>query len=149
MSAPEIATRPRPADGPGTLIYSVSDSTPNTALAAALAALGIEPDLRRPYTAVCGDGISDLRLTWYFAPRSACGKYSTAELIRAWEDPAFHEKHPEHPLAYLKVGFENHARLLDLIRRNVPLAMIRRRGKVAFLSVNAPDSTQSKIFKLL
>ena len=40
---------------------------------------------------LCGDGISNLRITWYFAPRSVCGQYSTAEMIRAWEDPAFHE----------------------------------------------------------
>ena len=133
----------------GRLVFSASDSTPNTKLAASLAALGIEPDIKRPYTAVCGDGIRTLRVTWYFAPQSIDGKFVTGEMINAWEDPTFHERFPEHPLSYLKVGFENEARLNALIHDNVPLAMLRRRGKIAFLSTEAPDAIQSKIFKLL
>ncbi len=70
-------------------------------------------------------------------------------MIKAWEDPRFHLAQPEHPLAYLKTGFENHARLVDLIKQNIPLAMVRRGNKIAFLRTDAPDSTQRKIFKLL
>ena len=133
----------------GPLVFTTSDSTANTWLAAALAAIGIEPHPDRPLTAVCGPGISTLRVTWYFAPQSVCGKYLTSAMIKAWEDPRFHLAQPEHPLAYLKTGFENHARLVDLIKQNIPLAMVRRGNKIAFLRTDAPDSTQRKIFKLL
>jgi len=128
---------------------SASVSTSNTWLAAALTALGIEPNPDHPLTSVCGPSISTLRVTWYFAPRSVCGKYETGAMIKAWEDPNFHVREPEHPLSYLKTGFENHARLVDLIKQNVPIAMVRRGNKIAFLSTDAPDSVQRKIFKLL
>ncbi len=146
MSSNEIPYRPelgRP------LVYTASDSTTNTWLAAALAAIGIAPDLQRPLTAVVAEGRSGPRVTWYFAPRSLCGKYDTGAMIKAWDDPTFSDRNPEHPLAYLKCGFQNHARLVDLIKRDTPLLMVRRNGKVAFVRRDTPERETDRLFRLL
>lgn len=124
-------------------------ATTNTQLAAALAAMGIPFDTK-PCSVVQGDGIaSGGRITWYFGPRSECGQYSTAELMAAWDDRDWHRKHPEHPFSYIKCAFQNFQRLLDKVKNDVPLGCVRQRGKIALISLNAPQHLQDLIFKKL
>ena len=123
--------------------------TTNTLLAAALAAMGIPFDTK-PSTVVRGDGIAGSgRITWYFEPRSQDGKYSTAQLIAARDDKAWHLKNPEHPFAYIKCAMQNFQRLMDKIHRDVPLGLVRKRNKIALISLNASQHTQDIIFKKL
>ena len=49
-----------------------STATSNTALAAALSAVGI-PLAEKPLVRVVGDGIRGERVIWFFEPQSACG----------------------------------------------------------------------------
>lgn len=122
----------------------------NTMLAAALAAIGIPFDDHRAFSQVHGDGISSGgRTTWYFQEKSECGKYSTAELIRAWDDREWHAMHPDHPFAYIKCAFENHSRLVDKLKQDTPLGLVRKRGKIALVSLAASQRTQDLIFKRL
>lgn len=132
---------------PGTRNFA--DGTTNTLLAAALAAMGVQ-FAEKPNSIVTGDGIAGShRISWYFAETSECGKYNTKALIAAWEDKAWHEKNPDHPWAYIKCAFENHTRLVDKLKQGSPLGMVRRRGKIALVSLNATKATQDIIFRRL
>ena len=135
----------------GSSIFTSSDrGITNTILAAALAAVGIPFHDNRAFSQVHGDGISSGgRTTWYFQEQSDCGKFKTAELIKAWEDKEWHARNPEHPFAYIKVAFENHSRLVDKLKQDAPLGMVRRRGKIALVSLNASQRTQDLIFRRL
>ncbi len=121
--------------------------TTNTKLAAALAAVGIPLNKTVPVRVMTGDRGDSF--CFFFESKSPCGNYETAELIKAWDDKEWHERHPEHPFAYLKVAFENQARLTDYVRKAAPTAVVEKNGKIAFLSRYSIDSMQQKIFRKL
>lgn len=125
-----------------------STATSNTCLAAALTAVGI-PLAARPFVRVVGDGINGERVVWFFEPQSPDGTYQTKELIEAWNNDAWHLANPEHPFAYIKCALLNRERLVDKVKRDVPLACIQRRGKVALLSLDASPRTEEMILRHL
>ena len=125
-----------------------STATSNTALAAALAAVGI-PLAEKPFVRVVGDGIRGERVIWFFDPQSRCGKYKTSELIAAWSDNNRHIANPEHPFAYIKAALMNRESLVTKIKQDVPLACISRRGKFAFLPLNATPQTEDLFLRYL
>jgi len=133
----------------GNFISDNAGGITNTQLAAALAAMGIPFDTR-PSSIVTGDGIAGSgRVTWFFAPKSEDGKYQTSALIAAWDDKKWHEKNPDHPFSYIKCAMQNFQRLLDKLKRDVPLGCVRQRGKIALVSLDACQHTQDIIFKRL
>jgi hypothetical protein len=118
--------------------------TTNTQLAAALCAVGIPLRKGLPCRVITGRGAD--RVAFFFEAQSPCGLYQTDKLIKAWDDPEWHRKNPDHPFAYLKVSFENHKRLLDYLKSGVPIAAVEKGNKVAFISLNASDALQRKVF---
>ncbi len=118
-----------------------STATTNTNLAAALTAVGI-PLADKPFIKTVGDGIAGERTVWFFEPSSHCGKYSTKVLIAAWNDDAWHLANPEHPYAYIKCAIKNRELLVDKVKQGVPLACVKRRGKIAFIPLNATPQVQ-------
>ena len=125
-----------------------STATSNTALAAALAAVGI-PLAEKPFVRVVGDGIRGERVIWFFEPQSRCGKYATSALIAAWSDNGWHIANPEHPFAYIKAALVNRESLVTKIKQDVPLACISRRGKFAFLPLDATPQTEDLFLRYL
>jgi hypothetical protein len=125
-----------------------STSTSNTTLAAALTAIGI-PLAEKPFVRVVGDGILGERFIWFFEPQSVDGTYQTKDLIAAWHDDTWHLANPEHPFAYIKCAMLNRERLLDKIKQDVPLACIKRRGKIAFIPLNATSQTEDFFLRKL
>jgi len=125
-----------------------STATSNTALAAALSAVGI-PLAEKPFVRVVGDGIRGERVIWFFDPQSRCGKYKTSELIAAWADTGWHLANPEHPFAYIKAALSNREALVTKIKQDVPLACISRRGKFAFLPLDATPQTEDLFLRYL
>jgi hypothetical protein len=124
--------------------------TTNTMLAAALAAMGIEFDEHRPFSTATGDGIcAGGRVTFYFKERSNCGQFETRQLIKAWEDRTWHEQNPDHPWAYIKCAFENHSRLVDKIKHDTPLGLVRRHKKLSIVSLGASQATQDLVYRRL
>lgn len=119
-------------------------NTTNSKLAAALAAVGIPLRRTSPVRHVTGDRGD--RHAWFFEDSSPCGLYSTKELMLAWDNPAWHEAHPEHPFAYLKVAFANQERMVDWIKKNVPIVAVQKGRKIAFLHLHASDALQQKVF---
>jgi hypothetical protein len=125
-----------------------STATSNTALAAALSALGI-PLAQKPFVRVVGDGIRGERVVWFFEPQSADGTHQTKSLIEAWNDDTWHLANPEHPFAYIKAALMNREALITKIKQDVPLACISRRGKFAFLPLNASQRTEDLFLRHL
>ena len=136
----------------GSKIYSLEAisadelATRNTILFAALTALGIPPEVE-----LCGEYVEQVNgrpksaTVWRLAEKSICGKYDTAEMIKLWNDPAFVKNRPEHPLAYIKVAFENHTRALDFIKRQGPIAVIRRGNKIGLISQHTTPADRERI----
>jgi hypothetical protein len=122
-------------------ILSSPTATGNTALAAALTAVGI-PLASKPFVRVVGDGIRGERIVWFFEPQSLCGKYDTKELIAAWGDESWHRANPEHPFAYIKCALRNREHLVDKVKQDVPLACVKRRGRIAFIPLDAPAGVE-------
>ena len=125
-----------------------STSTSNTCLAAALSAVEID-FAPKPFVRVVGDGIRGERVVWFFEPQSADGRFQTRELIAAWHDDAWHRANPEHPFAYIKCAMLNRERLVDKVKQDVPLACIKRRGKIAFIPLDASARVEEAIFRKL
>lgn len=125
-----------------------STATSNTSLAAALTAVGI-PLAEKPFVRVVGDGIRGERTVWFFEPQSPDGQYQTKELISAWNDDAWHLANPEHPFAYIKCALLNRERLVDKVKQDVPLACVKRRGKIAFIPLDASPTTEDLFLKYL
>jgi hypothetical protein len=123
-------------------------ATSNTCLAAALTAVGIQL-AEKPFVRVVGDGIRGERTVWFFDPQSHCGNYQTKELIAAWHDDAWHLAHPEHPFAYIKCALLNRQRLVDKVKQDVPLACVQRRGKIAFIPLDATPRTEDMFLRYL
>ena len=121
--------------------------TTNTKLAAALSAVGIPLHSKTPVRRITG-GKGD-QVAYFFFSVSPCGQYHTEELMKAWDDEAWHLKNPDHPFAYLRVAFQNMERLRDYINRSVPIASITKGSKIAFISLKASDELQQKVFKEL
>ena len=125
-----------------------STATSNTCLAAALTAVGI-PLAEKPFVRVVGDGIHGERTVWFFEPQSSCGKFQTKQLIEAWNDDAWHHANPEHQFAYIKCALLNRHRLVDKVKQDVPLACVKRRGKIAFIPLDASPATEDLFLRYL
>ncbi len=132
----------------GAVSHISSTATTNTSLAAALTAVGI-PLSDRPFLKIVGDGVRGERTMWFFDAQSPCGKYKTKELIAAWGDDAWHLANPEHPFAYIKCALSNRERLVDKVKQGVPLACVKRRGKIAFIPLNATPQEQDMFMRKL
>jgi hypothetical protein len=89
------------------------------------------------------------RTCFFFEEKSPCGLYDTFELIRAWDEPEWHEKNPEHPFAYILVAFRNREKLNALINKGIPTVAVKKGSKIAFLPINASDPLQQKVFAKL
>lgn len=57
--------------------------------------------------------------------------------------------HPEHPVAYIKYALLNRERLVDKVKQDVPLACVNRRGKIAFIPLDASPRTEDLFLKYL
>jgi hypothetical protein len=127
------------------MIHLASLETTNSKLAAALTAVGIPLKKSKPVQIVTGGKGPD-RVAYFFEAKSPCGAYDTKELMLAWENDEWHARNPEHPFAYLKVGMQNLDRLNEYCRKGTPIAYVQRGSKIAFLSLNASDDLQKKVF---
>lgn len=118
-----------------------------TDLIAALTALGIPLDSDCPYqeTRELIDGGERRVHTWVLKPASACGRYETQAMLKAWEDPAFARNNPEHPFAYIKQAFENRARIAQTVAAQSPLALIRKGKRIALIPFDATPERREEL----
>ena len=124
-----------------------SNRTSNTALAAALTAVGV-PLAEKPFIKIV-DGAKGERTIWMFESTSYDGKYKTSDLIAAWKDPAWHMANPEHPFAYIACALKNREWLVDKVKKECPIVEMRRNGKTLFLPLTAPVEVADKFIRML
>lgn len=115
--------------------------TENTMLAALLLTLGV------PMKATSGNVFvgSGARLsapggviTWQFEPQSEDGRIKTQEVIELFGNKEWlTSSDNESPIAYIACAFHNYKRLLDLVKNQVPLAVVRKGRRKALVRVNA------------
>ena len=92
--------------------------TENTMLAALLLTLGV--------------------ITWQFEPKSEDGRFRTEEVIKLFGDKNWlTDPENESPLAYVACAFHNYKRLLDFVKSQVPLAVIRKGKRKALVRLDA------------
>ncbi|HEV7405159.1 MAG TPA: hypothetical protein VGO11_19605 [Chthoniobacteraceae bacterium] len=121
-------------------------ATRNTVLFACLTAIGIPPE-----PALCGeyvekvDGAPRSVTVWRLRERSLCGKYGAEEAIKLFSDPEFAVKQPEHPLAYLKSGFENYFRAVAFVKDQGPIVVRRRGKKIALITRHTDEARRARI----
>jgi hypothetical protein len=124
--------------------------SPNTIMMVCLLTLGIP--LAEPFKdtrELLPNGSKRRETIWVLKEKSECGQYDTSEMVRAWHDPDWVKNNPEHPLAYMKLAFENHTRAVDHLKRDVPLALIRKGKKIALIPFNADAKTKNGLLSLL
>lgn len=122
-------------------------TSPTTAMIAALTALGIPLDTDCPYqeTRELIDGREQRVVTWVLKPASFCGRFETQEMLKAWADPDFVKRNPEHPFAYIKQAFENHARIVETALTQAPLALIRKGKRIALIPFDATPERREEL----
>jgi len=120
-----------------------------TQLIAALAAVGIPLDSDCPYleTRELIDGREQRVVTWTIKPESACERFITQAMIRAWNETDFVQHNPEHPLSYIKAAFQNHARVLESIISQAPLALIRKGKRMALIPFDATPERRKELLE--
>jgi hypothetical protein len=131
VPAPDAATTPRL-------------QTDDVELAAALLACGVPLWKDAP---LCRG--EDTRVSFFFQPMSPCGQFNARELMVAWQDKTWHERHPEHPFSYLWCCFENRRRLMREIRSKTPTITFVRAGYPQFLTMNADAKTEKTFMEAL
>lgn len=122
----------------------------DTRLFAALTALGIPPvEWPTIYAGETPNGMP--RQTWFLASQSVCGRYKTTEMIEAWHSKSWMDANPEHPLAYIKAGFENMNTAVDHIKDSQhTMYVIRGKGgKLGLIGPRDPRAVQELILKTL
>jgi hypothetical protein len=126
-------------------------SSTKTDLIAALTALGIPLDGDCPFqeTRELVDAREQRVLTWVLKPASACGRFETQAMLKAWDDPAFARNNPEHPFAYIKQAFENRARIVRSTAAQAPLALIRKGRRIALIPFDASPERREELLAQL
>lgn len=77
-------------------------------------------------------------ITWQFEPKSEDGRFRTEEVIKLFGDKNWlTDPENESPLAYVACAFHNYKRLLDFVKSQVPLAVIRKGKRKALVRLDA------------
>jgi hypothetical protein len=118
-----------------------------TAMIAALSALGIPLDTDCPYqeTRELIERREQRVVTWVLKPSSVCGRFETQDMLKAWADAGFVRANPEHPFAYIKQAFENHAHIVESVTTQAPLALIRKGKRIALIPFDATPERREQL----
>jgi hypothetical protein len=122
-----------------------------TRLVAALVALGIPLDPECGYieTREIVNGWEQRVVTWTLRARSDCGRYDTRRMIAAWSDDAWIKAYSEHPLAYLKAALGNLEAIGAQMKRQAPLALIRKGTRIALIPFDATPERREQLLTAL
>jgi hypothetical protein len=102
-------------------------STNNSRLASLLITMGCPVFAPQPVSKIVKDGETIVRINF-------AGDAETRRLILAWEgegarkfcaDPG----NDASPYMWIRAAFENHSRLIDMIKQKIPLHVVERDGK--------------------
>jgi hypothetical protein len=106
----------------GSLVQIIDDTDPRrsdkTLCAAALLTLGISPAGREYFHATVEmvRGALEWQTIWSFRQDSACGRFDTAAMLKAWDDALWLVNNPQHPLSIIRTGL-NYNRVFKMTPR--------------------------------
>lgn len=125
----------------------VTHQTDNLDLASSLLAMGVAPwPPNSPnWIQEVQDPLTGPRVICHFGQATLDGKTDTGRLLRAWNDPEFIRRHPEHPFAYLKAAFRHRSALQRLIKSRAPFLIVREGNALAAIPATATAVQQDKI----
>lgn len=141
--------------GSGGVILTPEDfeSTRNTELAACLITLGFPLLNDTPgFSRVIGEGIAGPggAVTWWFGKRSRDGKYTMDQVLARWEDWNWlNDPNNQDPLAYIITGFHNKRRLVDEIKKQDVMVLVRTGSRYALFSKNSSRSTLDRVERFM
>lgn len=141
--------------GNGGVILTPEDfeSTRNTELAACLITLGFPLLNDTPgFSRVIGEGIAGPggAVTWWFGKRSRDGKYTMDQVLARWEDWNWlNDPNNQDPLAYIITGFHNKRRLVDEIKKQDVMVLVRTGSRYALFSKNSSRSTLDRVERFM
>lgn len=141
--------------GSGGVILTPEDfeSTRNTELAACLITLGFPLLNDTPgFSRVIGEGIAGPggAVTWWFGKRSRDGKYTMDQVLARWEDWSWlNDPNNQDPLAYIITGFHNKRRLVDEIKKQDVMVLVRTGSRYALFSKNSSRATLDRVERFM
>lgn len=141
--------------GSGGVILTPEDfeSTRNTELAACLITLGFPLLNDTPgFSRVIGEGIAGPggAVTWWFGKRSRDGKYTMDQVLARWEDWNWlNDPNNQDPLAYIITGFHNKRRLVDEVKKQEVMVLVRTGSRYALFSKNSSRSTLDRVERFM
>jgi hypothetical protein len=153
-----------PPQLPDRTLHVLKDELPplkssNTALVAAATTSGLMLAQDSPYTHTIEEvqGREPRQQTIWclrdmeaeFLPEFEAEKISTSEFIRRFRDTQWRLDNPHHPIAYMAWFHETNQRLRENVKKQKPLLMIRRGGRIAFIPQGSDKITQDKILAML
>lgn len=109
-------------------------------LACALLCVGVaeHPMLKLEITEEEVSGRAVTRWRWLFQPRSACGTYQTADLVKWWNDDPWVAANPAHEWAVLRKGLRSMAEVARRVRETIPRILVRNGALLACIPANLP-----------
>lgn len=89
--------------------------------------------------------------TWLFQPKSVNGKYKTATLVEAWNDPerAWFKKNPEDPFTYLEAAHRHDEHVRAELAKNVPLGIVRKGDRFVMIPMDATSEEEAALMAKL
>lgn len=125
-------------------IKSQDGELPSLMLAACLSALGVSFS-EKPSFRVMGDVTPCVN--WLFDDKSLDGKFSTAEMIRKWEDKVWiTSEGNEHPMSYLAAAMQNLITLICHHMGDIPRIELVKKGRKTLI---VPEGTNDHDLGLL
>lgn len=82
---------------------------------------------------------------WLFAPKSACGTYKTADLLKWWKSDKWHAENPAHEFAIVARVLRNHATNAKLVRGTIPRLRMVRGDRKVFIPENASPARRAHL----
>lgn len=84
-----------------------------------------------------------------FEPIAEREELSFSEVRKRFVDRQWCIDHPNHPISYIRAYYDNLNSLLDFVRQQKPMVLIRRGNKTAVIPADVSDERRQKILAML
>lgn len=78
-----------------------------------------------------------------FAPIATAEKIGMQEFQRRFDSLEWCTENPDHPIAYLRAGFDMHNRLVDKLKTMRPMLLIRKGKRVAIVPSGSDEASKA------
>jgi hypothetical protein len=82
---------------------------------------------------------------WLFSQSSDCGKWNLGAMLKAWNNPSFHDKNPSHPFHHVKVALASDMALRRMFREGGGFRQVQRGEALATIGA---DQTPEESFNI-